>query len=77
MLAGEFIDCNVPGGPVHTHPGECLSAIESILAPRGVCGDLESGIGLCCLRSVTRQDSISSSSIGEAPRFRKGALPFL
>lgn len=77
MLEGEVIECKVPGDPAHTQGGEFFRAIESMLAPRGVCGDLESGIGLCCFGSVTRHDSISSSSIGVAPRFRKGALPFL
>jgi len=63
-------------GGVHVQLGECLRAIESMLGPRGVCGDDTPTIGRFCSR-VFRHDSISSSLIGVTPPSRKGAFPLL
>jgi len=67
ILAGELIECIVPGDPAQVHPGECLRAMESMLIPR-VCVDPTSKIGFCCFCSDPRQDSISSSFMGVTPR---------
>jgi len=55
--------------------GEGLSAMESMLRPRGVWGDVAPRVGLCF---CSRHDSISSSFMGVTPRWsRNGALPLL
>lgn len=77
ILAGEGADCTMPGEPAQVHPGGCLSAMESMLIPRDLCMNPDSTIGLCFFCSVPRQDSISSSFIGVAPRRWNGARPLL
>lgn len=73
VVEGERAERREVGDAVQVHPGLCVRAMESTFR-FSMAG---SAVGGCCFCSMTvpRHDSISSSFIGEAPRWPKGLRP--